>query len=341
MSDLKSMVLSELEAYFAGISEKRFRAEQLFRALHAHGARSFSEVTTFGKALRARLSETAVAPSLTLEDTLTSEVDGSVKLLLRTAAGELIETVVIPADDGRITQCVSSQVGCKLGCTFCMTATMPLRRSLSAAEIVDQVYHARRLLDGRGERLTNLVFMGMGEPLDNLDGVARACELLMDERGQAFPSRRITVSTSGLVPRIAELGERVPVNLAVSLNATTDAVRDALMPVNRRYPISSLMEALRAFPLTKRRRITIEYVLLRDVNDSLDDACRLVELLRRLPVKVNLIPFNPWPGARFEQPDDSQVDAFCRVLSNADVLVTVRRSRGRDIGAACGMLDGR
>lgn len=339
LPDLKSLSYVELEALFVSWGEKRFRADQVFRALHAQRVRDLAGVTTLSKALRARLASDARVGALQVTDTLRSE-DGSIKLVLD-AGGAAVETVIIPADDGRVTQCVSSQVGCKIGCTFCMTATMPLRRNLTPAEIVDQVYLARDLLEERGQRLSNLVFMGMGEPLDNLDGVARACELLTDERGQGFPARRITVSTSGVVPRMAALGERVAVNLAISLNATTDEVRDRIMPINRRWPISSIVEAVRSYPLERRRRVTFEYVLLAGVNDSLEDAARLVELVRGLPVKVNLIPFNPWPGAPYARPAEPTIDAFCRLLANADVSVTVRRSRGRDIGAACGQLDGR
>lgn len=341
LPDLKSLSFAELEALLLSWGEKRFRADQVFRALHAQGARDFAEITTLSKALRERLASQARVGGLRVVNTLTSAEDGSIKLVLEAAGGAVIETVIIPAEDGRITQCISSQVGCKIGCTFCMTATMPLRRNLSAAEIVDQVYLARGILDERGERLSNLVFMGMGEPLDNLEGVVRACELLMDARGQEFPARRITVSTSGVVPRMASLGERVSVNLAISLNATTDEVRDRIMPINRRWPISSILEAVRSYPLDRRRRVTFEYVLLAGVNDSLDDAARLVELVRGLPVKVNIIPFNPWPGALYDRPAERVIDAFCRLLANADVSVTVRRSRGRDIGAACGQLDGR
>jgi 23S rRNA (adenine2503-C2)-methyltransferase len=330
----------ELEEFVRSLGERRYRAEQLFCGLHRQGVASIEDVSTLPKAFKKQLAASAVVGGLRLKSRLDSAEDGSIKLVLETATGLLTETVIIPADDGRVTQCVSSQVGCKIGCTFCMTATMPLRRNLTAAEIVDQHYHALRVLEPLGQSVTNLVFMGMGEPLDNLESVARACELLMDEKGQGFGQRRITVSTSGIVPKIAEFGDLLPVNLAVSLNATTDEVRDRIMPINRRWPIAALLDGLRAYPLAKRRRITIEYVLLRDVNDSLEDASRLVELLRGLAVKVNLIPFNPWPGAPFERPREEAVDGFCRLLSNADMSVTVRRSRGRDIGAACGMLDG-
>ena len=338
--DLLSLSYAELEGLLASWGEKRFRAEQLFRALHAQGVRDVASITTLSKALRARLVAETRFGGLAERSTLTSAEDGSTKLVLEGPGGQAVETVVIPADDGRVTQCVSSQVGCKIGCTFCMTATMPLRRNLTAGEIVDQVYRGRVVAEASGERLSNLVFMGMGEPLDNLDNVVRAIELLTDPRGMAFPARRITVSTSGVVPRMAALGERVPVNLAISLNATTDEVRDRIMPINRRWPIGSIIEAVRAYPLDRRRRVTFEYVLLAGVNDSLEDAERLVDLVRGLPAKINLIPFNPWPGAAYGRPGEATIDAFCRLLANADVSVTVRRSRGRDIGAACGQLDG-
>lgn len=338
--DLLSLSYTELEALLASFGEKRFRADQIFRALHAQGVRDVEAITTLSKALRARLAAETRIGALRERSVLTSAEDGSTKLVLEAGDGRPVETVVIPADDGRVTQCVSSQVGCKIGCTFCMTATMPLRRNLTPGEIVDQVARGVAVASAAGERLSNLVFMGMGEPLDNLDNVVRAIELLTDARGLGFPAKRITVSTSGVVPRMAALGERVPVNLAISLNATTDEVRDRIMPINRRWPIGSLIEAVRSYPLERRRRVTFEYVLLAGVNDSLEDAERLVDLVRGLPVKVNLIPFNPWPGAPYARPGEAAIDGFCRLLANADVSVTVRRSRGRDIGAACGQLDG-
>jgi 23S rRNA (adenine2503-C2)-methyltransferase len=233
----------------------------------------------------------------------------------------------------RLTACISSQVGCAMACKFCLTGVQGLDRSLQTHEIVTQVHELRRLAP-----ITNIVFMGMGEPLHNLDNVAKACQILLDQDGLNFSKRKVTVSTSGLVPAIRELGRRVDVSLAVSLNGTTDEQRSAIMPVNKKWDISALLEACREFPLGPHRRITFEYVMLRDLNDSMDDAARLVKLTRGIPSKVNLIPFNEHSGAEFKRPDDKRVKEFQRYLLDRGVTATVRISRGRDILAACGQL---
>jgi len=249
----------------------------------------------------------------------------------------------------KLTQCVSSQVGCALDCTFCATATLGFGRNLSAGEIVDQVYRAEQLLAALpaddptrrsgADHITNLVFMGMGEPLHNYANVVRALHILTDPLGQGFSRRRITVSTAGLVPALEKLaGEDLRVNLAISLNASNDAVRDEIMPINRKYPIARLLEAVRKVPLERRRRVTFEYVLLADVNDSLDDAQRLAQLLRGIPAKVNLIPWNPHALAPYRRPADERVRAFQEELRRRGLAVYVRRSRGDDIDAACGQL---
>lgn len=342
--DLKSMTRAELADWLkAELGEPRFRADQIFRWLHGRGARSFEEMTDLGKALRAALSEKAQLGGLALEDVKVAK-DGTRKLLFRTAQGDRIESVLIPMED-RLTQCVSSQVGCKIGCDFCLTARMPLRRHLSTAEIADQVLWARRVLDeaGQGERISNLVYMGMGEPLDNYDNVVRSLKVLMDEQGFGMSSKRITVSTSGVVPkleRLAKEADEVPVNLAISLNASHNEQRTRLIPINKVWDLDKLMAALRAFPLGARRRITVEYVMLAGVNDTMDDAARVARLLAGLRCKVNLIPFNPWPGAKYERPTPAAVDAFGAYLVDRGYTVTVRYSKGDDIGAACGQLDG-
>jgi 23S rRNA (adenine2503-C2)-methyltransferase len=233
----------------------------------------------------------------------------------------------------RLTACISSQVGCAMACKFCLTGIQGLDRSLQAHEIVAQVHELRRRAP-----ITNIVFMGMGEPLHNLENVSKACRILLDQDGLGFSKRKVTVSTSGLVPAIEELGKRVDVSLAISLNASTDEQRSRIMPVNRKWNLSALMEACRKFPLGPHRRITFEYVLLRDFNDSLEDAARVVKLTRGIPSKVNLIPFNEHPGSEFKRPDDSRVKAFQRHLLDRGVTATVRISRGRDILAACGQL---
>ena len=330
LADLEQWVVDELD-------ERPFRGRQLFGWLYSKRAESFDEMTDLTKALRARLADRAQVHALELKS-IREAADGTKKLVftvLRT--GGTIESVWIPSDD-RVTLCVSSQVGCALGCEFCMTAKLGLRGHLSVGEIVDQVVWARRLFEGE-QRLSNIVFMGMGEPLHNFDNVVPAVRLLTDDRGLNFSHRKITISTVGLVPAIDRLGtEDIQVGLAVSLNATTDEVRSQIMPVNRRYPIASLLEALRRFPLLKRRRITIEYVMLAGVNDTDDDARRLTKLLAGLPSKINLIPFNPHKGAPFKRPDRSRVEQFQQIVQDRHFNCRVREARGDDEMAACGQL---
>ncbi|HTQ05504.1 MAG TPA: 23S rRNA (adenine(2503)-C(2))-methyltransferase RlmN [Polyangiaceae bacterium] len=272
-----------------------------------------------------------------------ASADGSHKLLLAFPRdGARVEAVHMPRDvgGGRVTLCVSSQVGCALGCDFCATGALGLTRHLDAGEIVAQILVALRELGPRHPGELTLVFMGMGEPLHNFDAVARAVRVLTEPRGLGLSPRRITVSTAGLVPRIDAFArlERRPL-LAVSLNATTNALRDALMPINRRYPLASLVAALERFPLRARERVTVEYVLLAGVNDAPDDAVRLAELCAGFPHQINLIPFNARPGSPHRAPSDGAVDAFARaLLSRRPTVVTVRRSRGRDIDGACGQL---
>ena len=335
--DIKSLRLERLTEALLERGHKKYRAEQVFRWIHQHGVTSKEEMTNVPKELRDDPDIVLGGVELTkiLEST-----DGTRKLLLRTAQGLMMETVVIPMGEDRLTQCISSQVGCKMACDFCATAEMPKRQNLSAAEIVDQVYHARRLLEPEGRKVTNLVFMGMGEPLDNFDNVVEALWILMDQKGAAFGQRRITVSTVGLAPRILKLGEAAPVNLAVSLNATTNEQRDQLMPVNKAFPLEVLMDTLKNFPMAPRRRITIEYVMLGGVNDTDADARRLPVLLSEVPCKVNLIPFNPYPGSRFIAPTPDRVTRFLDLLMRAGIQTNIRQPKGRDIQAACGMLDG-
>jgi 23S rRNA (adenine2503-C2)-methyltransferase len=248
-------------------------------------------------------------------------------------SGRLSDATVDSGKWGRLTACISSQVGCAMACKFCLTGVQGLDRSLQTHEIVAQVHELRRRAP-----ITNIVFMGMGEPLHNLDAVSKACMIMLDQDGMGFSKRKVTVSTSGLVPAIEELGRRVDVSLAISLNASNDEQRSAIMPVNKKWNIAALMEACRNFPLGPHRRITFEYVLLKDFNDSLADAARVVKLIRGIPSKVNLIPFNEHSGADFKRPDDAVVKAFQRYLLDGGITATVRISRGRDISAACGQL---
>jgi 23S rRNA (adenine2503-C2)-methyltransferase len=352
--DLRAFPLSRLAEVLAAMREKPYRARQLHRWLHRQGAASFEEMTDLPSALRARLADRFELRTLALAEERRS-ADGTIKWRWRTVDGLPVESVYMPHtgnddEDGdeprgrdRRTLCVSSQVGCAIGCTFCMTGTMGLARHLGAGEIADQVHRANRRLVALGEGpaprpLTNLVFMGMGEPLHNFENLKVALDLLLGEDGPNFSHRHVTVSTSGLVPQIRRLGEETQVKLAVSLNATTDAQRDALMPINRRFPLADLLEACRAFPMKQGRRITFEYVLLRGVNDTDGDAERLGRLLHGIPAKVNLIPYNDNPGLGFHAPAPARVEAFRDVLVRRDVTAVVRKNRGRDIAAACGQL---
>ena len=339
--DLRSSSRAALEALVAGLGEKPFRARQLFRWLHRLGAATLEEMTDLPRPFRASLAARATLTTLERASEQRS-VDGTIKWTWRTGDGKLVESVYMPEPD-RKTLCVSTQVGCALGCTFCMTGTLGLARHLTAGEIADQVHRANRRLVELGEGpaprpLTNLVFMGMGEPLHNFDGLKAALDLLLDEDGPNFSHRHVTVSTSGLVPMMRRLGEETQVKLAVSLNATTDAQRDALMPVNRRWPIGELLAACRTFPMRQGRRITFEYVLLGGVNDADADARRLAGLVAGIPAKVNLIPYNDNPGLGFQAPAPARVEAFHRILVDRHVTAVVRKNRGGDIAAACGQL---
>jgi len=354
LPDLRAYPLPRLEAELVHLGEKPYRARQLFRWLHQKGAASFDEMTDLPRELRERLAARFSLRTLTCAEEHRS-ADGTIKWKWRTVDGRFIESVYMPHvgnedDEGegqrnreRRTLCVSTQVGCAIGCVFCMTGTMGLSRNLGPGEIADQVHRANRRLvelgEGQGPRpLTNLVFMGMGEPLHNFESLKLALELLLCEDGPNFSHRHVTVSTSGLVPQLRRLGEETSVKLAVSLNATTDSQRDALMPVNRRYPLAELLAACRAFPMKQGRRITFEYVLLGGVNDTDEDAERLARLLRGIPAKVNLIPYNANPGLGFVAPDAHRVEAFRDLLLQRHVTAVVRKNRGQDIAAACGQL---
>ncbi|BCX89481.1 23S rRNA (adenine2503-C2)-methyltransferase [Methylomarinovum tepidoasis] len=329
-----------LEAFFLQLGEKPFRARQLLKWVHAQGVLDFAAMTDLSKALRARLQ---VEARLDLPEVVRTQVsrDGTTKWLMQLADGNRIETVFIP-EEKRGTLCVSSQVGCALNCAFCATARQGFSRNLSAAEIIGQVWQAHRLLESG--RITNVVLMGMGEPLLNFDAVVAATELMMDDLAYGLAKRRVTVSTAGLVPAIDRLGEVSDVSLAVSLHATTDALRDELVPLNRKYPLAELMAACSRFIHGERqrgRKITWEYVMLDGVNDSPTDARRLVRLLSRIPSKINLIPFNPFEGAPYRRSSDAAIQRFQQILQEAGFLTTVRRTRGDDIDAACGQLVGK
>ena len=336
MEQLVGMLPEELEKFVASLGEKPFRARQLLAWIYRKGAADIDGMTDLSRSFRNRLAEAA---RIGLPDVLkiSQAADGTMKLLLGLDDGRTIESVIIP-DEGRTTLCVSSQVGCGLGCAFCMTGRLGLKRDLTAAEIVGQVIVAGNYLGERGGGLTNIVFMGMGEPLLNYDEVRRALMLILSERGLSFSWRHVTISTAGIPKMIGRLGGEILVNLAVSLNAPDDETRSPIMPINKKYPLAALMGALRAYPLKRGRRITLEYVLLSGINDSDQHARALARLVKGLRVKINLIPFNPFEGAAFTRPDDGRVLGFQEVLIEKHLFAVVRKSKGADIGAACGQL---
>ena len=340
--NLAGLGRAELEAEVRALGEPEFRARQLWHWIYHQGARDFEDMTTLSKGFRARLAANYRLDRLRAVSAQVS-VDGTRKWLLRLADGQEVETVYIPEDD-RGTLCVSSQVGCTLTCRFCHTGTQALVRNLSAAEIAGQIMTALDDLGDwprtrEGRRVTNLVMMGMGEPLYNYDNVAAAIRMVLDDEGLAISKRKITLSTSGVVPLIERCGEELGVGLAVSLHAVRDELRDELVPLNRKYPIAELLAACRAYPgAHNARRITFEYVMLDGVNDSEADARELARLLGDLPAKVNLIPFNPWPGAPYQCSSKRAITRFAKILNDAGLSAPVRVSRGQDIMAACGQL---
>ena len=337
-----------VEAEVCPPAKARMRANQLWRWIHHYGVTDFERMTDVGKDARVQLADAFTLERPQVVERQVSQ-DGTRKWLVRMGPGVEVETVYIP-DVGRVgALCVSSQVGCTLNCTFCHTGTQPLVRNLTAAEIVAQVQVARDDLNewpvtgrsaGEVERaLSNIVFMGMGEPLYNLDGVADAMEVISDGEGIALSRRRITVSTSGVAPQLTPLGERTQAMLAISLHAATDELRDVLVPLNRKYPIAELMAAVKAYPgASNARRVTFEYVMLKGVNDSPADARALVKLMEGVPAKINLIPFNPWPGSPYECSDWSTIERFASIINRAGYASPIRTPRGRDILAACGQL---
>jgi 23S rRNA (adenine2503-C2)-methyltransferase len=328
-----------LRARFKADGISPYRADQVARWLYARGVDDPAQMTDLPAELRERLAREYEAPALRVRNPQVS-VDGTIKAALVTRDERVIEAVLIPEEE-RTTLCVSTQVGCPLACSFCATGTLGLDRNLAVAEIVEQVVRMAALLP-EGRRITNVVFMGMGEPLLNLKNVVEAVRTLIHPKGFGMAPRRVTVSTAGVVPRIADLLEQVPVNLAVSLHAASDALRDELVPINRKFPLAELFSALRAIPrLSRRHPIFFEYTLLAGVNDSPADAERLVRLLRGVPAKVNLIPVNPHPGSPYRAPAPEVAERFMAVLAEADLTVTLRRSRGADIDAACGQLAAR
>ena len=344
---LAGMSLPALKAEMEtlGLDPKKagMRAKQLRRWLHHFGVQSFDGMTDIAKELRAQMSETFTLERPEITEHRVS-VDGTQKWLTKFGPNVEGESVYIPDVGKSGALCVSSQVGCTLNCTFCHTGTQKLVRNLTAQEIVAQVMITRDALgewpaSAEGRKLTNIVFMGMGEPLYNLDNVAEAIDTIADGDGIAIGRRRITVSTAGVAPKIPELGARTGSNLAISLHAVRNDLRDEIVPINRKYDLQMLFEAIRAYPgLNNSNRVTFEYVMLKGINDSLAEARDLVKLLRGVPAKINLIPFNPWPGSPYECSDWDTIEAFAEVVNRAGYASPIRTPRGRDIFAACGQL---
>ena len=334
--DLTGLLRAEVESVLVELGHPGYRGRQIFQWVQARRATSLEAMTNLSRTLRSDLASRVVVsrPAVAGEQRAT---DGTRKFLFTLGDGEAIESVLIP-DEDRLTACISTQVGCPLACRFCLTGLMGMRRNLSTAEIVGEVLALEDKL-AAGERISNIVLMGMGEPLLNFHEVERSLRILCDEHGANFSPRRITLSTAGHVPGIQKLAASdLGVNLAVSLSATTDEVRDRLMPINKRWPIAELLKACRSYPLPQRRRLTFEYVMLDGVNDTLEDVKRLVRLLRGVRCKINLIPFNATPDLPDRPSPRERIEAFQQILCDANLTATIRESRGQDISAACGML---
>lgn len=337
-TDLKGMPLPELEAFLSRWGKERYRARQISRWIYRRFAEDFSAMTDLSKGFREELSRECRVSAPPVEATEVS-ADGTEKYLFRLEDGETVESVLIPEEDRR-TLCISSQVGCALKCGFCATGAAGFRRNMTSAEIVHQVCFAARRLAERGERLSNVVFMGMGEPLENLSELSRAIEILLSQFGFGLSGKRVTVSTAGVIPAMKELAARHPVSFAVSINAPRGDLRSRVMPVDRKYPLRDLVAAMKGIPLRSGRDVTAEYVLLAGVNDSTRDAADLARLLKGARVKVNLIPYNAHECGNFTSPSAETVDRFRKVLLETGIRTITRERRGADIRAACGQLRG-
>lgn len=331
-----------LEAFFTDIGEKSFRAQQVMKWIHQKGVDQFAQMSNVSRALRERLAEVAEITPPTVAEQLESK-DGTVKWRMKLACGNSVETVYIPEPE-RATLCISSQVGCQLNCSFCSTGRQGFNRNLTTDEIIGQIWLANKLLPAKynyHRAVTNVVMMGMGEPLLNFPALAPALNIMLDDLAYGLSKRRVTVSTAGLVPGIDKLRQTVPVALAISLHAPNDALRNQLVPLNKKYPIKQLMDAChRYLELDAARRITVEYTLIAGINDSPALAIELAELVSDLPCKVNLIPFNPFPGSGYSKPTASTMRDFQKILMDRGIMTMTRKTRGDDIYAACGQLSG-
>ena len=333
---------AQMEAFFTQLGEKKFRAHQMMKWIYHHGETDFDKMTDFGKALRAKMGESVklLAPTVIHEQIA---ADGTTKWLIGLPGGNAVETVYIP-EPSRGTLCVSSQIGCSLACTFCSTGTQGFNRNLSTGEIIGQVWLAAQRLKHQqaNRRITNVVMMGMGEPLLNFENVVAAMNLMRDDFGFGLANKRVTLSTAGMVPMIDQLSAACDVSLAVSLHAPNDELRSQLVPLNKKYPISELLDACNRY-VSKRPRatVTFEYTMLKGINDQPEHARELAKILRSVPSKLNLIPFNPFPGTGYQRSDAATIDRFQTILMQAGYVTTVRRTRGDDIDAACGQLVGK
>jgi 23S rRNA (adenine2503-C2)-methyltransferase len=346
--NIKALSEKELLEFIEKFGQKPYRARQISHWLYRKYATSFDEMTDLPKSLRETLKKSAYISNLVVLKKITSK-DNTQKFLFKLEDGETIESVLIP-DKKRFTLCISSQAGCAMGCKFCLTGMIGLRRNLKAYEIIDQIISVQRMLLNSKNRITNIVFMGMGEPLHNFVEVTESIRRIVSVLG--FSKRRVTLSTAGIVPKILEIAKTsLKINLAISLNATTDRIRNMLMPLNRRYPLKDLLEACKRFPLEPQRKITFEYVLLKGINDSHEDAIRLVSMVKGIPSKINLIPYNPpsrnvflekqrVPMRQFKKSGEKETHAFQQILTKAGITALIRKSKGADISAACGQLRG-
>lgn len=344
-ANLLGLSRAQMEGFFTDLGEKRFRAEQVMKWIHHQGVRDFAQMTNLGKALRERLQTVAEITPPEIADQKDSS-DGTRKWAIRVAGGALVEAVLIPEGD-RATLCVSSQVGCSLDCKFCSTGKQGFQRDLTSAEIVGQIWLAIDSFDafqsGKGRVVTNVVMMGMGEPLLNFDHVVTAMDLMTDDLAYGLSKRKVTLSTSGVVPNLDRLADYSDVSLAISLHAPNDRLRNEIVPINKRYPISELLRSARGYidaQTDKKRVVTIEYTLLAGVNDQPEHARELAQLLKGYPCKINLIPFNDFPHSGYQRPSGRAVSRFWQILIDAGFIVTVRTTRGDDIDAACGQLVG-
>jgi len=335
--DIKNLPLDKLESFMAGLGERPYRVRQVMQGIYKHNRSSFSQISVIPRDVRKKLEEVYYIGGLNLENIKVSK-DGTQKYLFILEDGNKIESVLIPEKD-HLTLCISTQVGCAQGCYFCLTGKRGFTRNLTTSEIVNQILTVKERIKDAG-KLTNIVLMGMGEPLANYQNTLHALRIITSSHGLDFSKRKVTLSTAGLSPQMEMLGKDIDINLAVSLNAADDETRSFLMPINQKYPIEKLIKTCKSYPLPPRRRITFEYILIRDINDSEYQAYKLAKLLKGIRCKINLIPFNEHPWLKLRRPDAKTILKFQRILTDSHYTAPIRESRGSDIWAACGQLYG-